>query len=86
MVDARTIDWTGSGPEVDCVTLRGGVTVTRAALHLALDLEIRGVVLRLEDGRLLARPRDLLTADDLAALKEHRDDIKRIVAYEAPPL
>lgn len=71
---------------VDVVTLRGGTPVPLAAIQLALDLEERGITMRLDDGTLVVRPRSLLTEDDIARIREHRDALKTFVAYEAPPL
>lgn len=70
----------------EIVTLRGGVAVPVAALRLALDLEGRGITLRVEEDALIIRPRQLLTEADIALLKQHRNDLKRIAAYEAPEI
>ncbi len=68
------------------VVLKAGVVVSAVALELAIALETRGITLRLEDGFLLARPKQLITSEDLALLREHRADLQRICTYEAPEL
>ena len=65
----------------DVIVLQGGVTVTREAVHLAIDLESRGVRLRIENGGLVASPAALVTADEARQLKTHVRSLKRLVAY-----
>jgi hypothetical protein len=86
MVGHDLIDWSGSGPVEDCVTLTVGgtrCTVARAALHAMIDLELRGVRLRVENQSVVASPKNVITSDEIALLKRHRDDIRRLAAYGA---
>jgi hypothetical protein len=71
---------------VEIITLRQGVCVPLAAILLALNLEERGVTVRLEAGVLLVSPRRLLTPLDLDAIRTHKDALKVLAAYESDPL
>jgi hypothetical protein len=69
----------------DLVVLKGGLSVPVAALRLALALEDKGCVFRVDDdGVLLVGPRDKLSESDRAAIRQWRDDLARIVSYTAP--
>ncbi len=68
------------------VLLHGGVQVYLAAWLFAIDLEARGITLSLDGETLIARPRSLLSRDDVNRLRTYRHDLKRIVAYEVPEL
>ena len=68
------------------ITLRGGLQVPLAAIQLGLELEERGIELRLDGDTLVARPGHLVSNDDLARIRHFRADLKRLVRYEAPPL
>ncbi len=58
--------------------------MTAEALYL--DLFGRGLRLRADDaGRLIVSPGDLLTDDDRAAIRQHKDELLVIVAYAATP-
>jgi hypothetical protein len=61
--------------------LRGGLTVPRAAIQLLWSLEDRGFTLCSEDGRLVVAPRSRLTVDDDRAIRRHRDELLRLIAY-----
>lgn len=50
------------------------------AMHIVNRLAARGLDFKVDDcGRLLVRPRGLLTDDDRADIRNHRDDILAIV-------
>jgi hypothetical protein len=67
---------------MNTVILTGGVSVLAVALRLAWDLEARTVRLALDDaGRLLASPASLLTPADIAAIRQNRAELRRIVRY-----
>jgi hypothetical protein len=67
------------------VFLKGGLTVARAALLLALDLEERGIELRTDADRQFIVPDDpRLTAADRAAIERWRHHLGAIVEYEPP--
>jgi len=53
------------------------------AQQLYCDLRDRGLSLRLESGRLIVRPRDLITDVDDRAIRQHRDELLEIVTWEA---
>lgn len=72
--------------EPEMVTLRGGVTVPVAAIELAIELESRGVTMRVEGDTLIVRPRSGLSEADVARVRAYRAELKRIAAYEAPTL
>jgi len=58
--------------------------MTAEALYL--DLFGRGLRLRADDdGRLIVSPGDLLTDDDRAAIRQHKDELLAIVDYAATP-
>jgi hypothetical protein len=65
----------------DVVVLRNGVAVLLAPWRLALALEARGCLLRLDGTDLLIEPGALLTDGDRAAIRMWREDLKRIVGY-----
>lgn len=64
------------------VVLSGGVSVPAKALQLALELEARNVRLLVDDaGALRAGPCHRLTPGDIQAIRQNREDLKRIVIY-----
>jgi hypothetical protein len=69
----------------ELVILKSGLSVRRPALQLALQLEEQGFSISTRaDGRLEVQPAARLTSDDCRAIRAHRDDLIRIVLYEAP--
>jgi hypothetical protein len=70
----------------ELVVLRGGVAVLLPAWQLALALEQRGFRFRVLGGQLEVQPCRELTGADCRAIREHRDELIRIVQYEAPEL
>jgi hypothetical protein len=66
------------------VTLSGGLTVSCAVLAQLLDIEARGCTFELlADGRICVRPVGRLTPEEIAFLKQHRDEARRILQYQA---
>jgi TubC N-terminal docking domain len=65
---------------------RLALSIPTPAVLLALDLERRGIVLRMDGDQLIARPKESLTPDDIAALQQWRADVIRVLRYEPPPL
>jgi hypothetical protein len=66
------------------VVLRGGVTASIEALNIGWRLEARGFQLTAEDDRLYVHPYYRLTDDDLHDIRQHRDELLRLVQYAAP--
>ena len=64
-----------------CVTLRGGVSILADVWLHALDLESRGIVLSVRDGKLWAEPGDRLTADDRQRIRATVAELVRLVRY-----
>ena len=73
-------------PETATVMLRGGVEVPLGAVRLALDLEARGIALRIDGDALIVRPRSALSDDEVVLIRRHQAALKRIAMYEAPTL
>jgi hypothetical protein len=66
------------------VTFRGGFVADWAIVQRLLELENRGARFELvEGGRFRVLPASLLTADDVAFLRERRHDARRILEYQA---
>ena len=66
------------------VTFRGGFVAGWAVVQRLLDIEARGGSFRLEDrGRFRVLPPDLLTVDDVAFLRLHRDEARQVIEYVA---
>lgn len=64
------------------VALKGGLTVPEAAVRFALDLETRGITLRLDGNELVVRTNDDgISVEDEARIRAHVIDLKRLVAY-----
>lgn len=68
----------------EVVTLKAGLTVPASALRLAIDLEARGITLRLDRDELVIRPASRVTADETALLRQHVAAIKVILRHSAP--
>ena len=66
------------------VLLPGGGDVDADAYCLALDLESRGINIRLEipDGAISLGPRSKVTNADYVAARRHRADLARIIERE----
>jgi hypothetical protein len=67
----------------DLVVLKGGVVVPVAAVTLLLDLERRGLSIRVDqsDGAIIYHPGRLLTDADKAAVAEYRESLRALVRY-----
>lgn len=66
----------------DFTLLRSGFAMRTSVLMLALDLERRCVTLAVTaDGKLTAAPREKLTAEDIAAIREHKRALLGLLAY-----
>jgi hypothetical protein len=66
----------------ELVTLKGGIVVDWSIVQRLLDLEARGAAFTLEDGgRFRVVPPAMLTGDDVAFLRLHRDAIRQVLAY-----
>jgi hypothetical protein len=67
---------------VNCVILRGGVSVLAGALQLAWALEAKGAMFLIDEyGRLRVGPPDILTPADIAAIRENKYELARITKY-----
>src|SRR5215472_2831996 len=66
------------------VALRGGLAVDWRIVARVLELEDRGIVfVLLETRKFRVRPSDLLTDDDRVFLRTHRDEIQRLLEFDA---
>lgn len=64
----------------ETVLLKGGLTVSVHALRLLWAFEDRGcTVLEDADGSLFIGPRHQLTAEDVADIRRHRDELLSLV-------
>jgi hypothetical protein len=65
----------------DLITLRGGVVVPVSAITLLLDLERRGLDVRVDDtdGAVVVHPGRLLSDGDKRAITESRDHLRALV-------
>lgn len=66
------------------IELREGPTLPDAAVLLALDLEREGHDLQASDGKLIVTKGSTLTPAQWAAVKQHRVDILKLLAYVPP--
>jgi hypothetical protein len=67
---------------MNCVILRGGVSVLAGALQLAWALEAKGATFLIDEhGRLRVGPPELLSHEDLAAVFENRFELARLTKY-----
>lgn len=74
-------------PVTEFVYLRGGLTVPRLALELAIDLERRGFRQSIDAaGDYQIEPRNGLSDGDRARIARWRLHLNAIIAYEAPVL
>jgi hypothetical protein len=80
------LDVLSTAPEtLNFIPLKGGLVVPEPALHLALDLEIRGIPLRTDTDHQFIVPSDpRLTEADLAAIARWRHHLGALVEYRAP--
>lgn len=66
------------------VTFRGGFVADWAVVSCLLDLEARGARFELKaDGGFRVLPSSVLTPDDTAFLRAHRDEARRVLEYQA---
>ena len=66
------------------VTFRGGFVADRAIVRRLWDLQARGCSFQLEGGgQFRVVPPDRLTADDVAFLRQRRDEARQVIAYVA---
>jgi hypothetical protein len=66
------------------ITFRGGVTANRLVWTKLLDIEARGCTFELlGDGRICVRPPGRLKPDEIIFLRQHRDEARRVIAYQA---
>lgn len=66
---------------IDLVEFKSGPYVLREAIHLAIDLELRGIQLTAEEGRLSASPRNLVTEADAALIRPLKAHLLSVVDY-----
>jgi hypothetical protein len=62
------------------VTMASGLTLPVAAVRLALDLENRGLELRLDGDGLAVGPRARLTDEDRCAIRHYKFHLMAIIA------
>jgi len=66
------------------VTFKGGFVAEWSIVHRLLDLEARGARFELvKGGRFRVIPPHLLSSDDVAFLREHRDQARLVIEYQA---
>lgn len=66
----------------ELTTLRGGFTVPLDAVRLLLELEDRGLRIRLDaDGAVLIGPQRHLTDADREAIRRYRDELRALIRY-----
>jgi hypothetical protein len=71
-----------TGSEV--ITLRDGTVVSLAVLKCLWAIEARGGRLnRTDDGGFQVMPQGIVTPNDRVFLREHRDEARRLVRYQA---
>jgi len=65
-----------------CVVLKGGVSVLAESLKLAWTLEAKGAIFALDpDGALRVGPPDILSPDDIAAIRANKYELARLTKY-----
>jgi hypothetical protein len=70
--------------EARLVTFRGGLVASWPVVARLLDLEARGArFVLLAGGRFRVEPAAVLTVDDTAFLRQHRDEARRVLDYQA---
>ena len=65
----------------ELITLRGGVVASIEALRVLWSLEDRGFQLEPAGGGLKVQPVTALTSADVAAIRQHRDELLMLVRY-----
>lgn len=66
------------------VTFQGGFVANLAVVQRLIDLEARGArYVLLAGGRFRVVPASVLTPDDTAFLRQHRDEARRVLEYQA---
>ncbi len=68
----------------DFVVLVGGLTIPREAVHVAIDLELRGMTLQATGQTLTVSPRARLTDEDRAAIRRWKLHLLALLAYDPP--
>lgn len=68
----------------DFVSLLNGPTLPREVIHLAIDLELKGLTLHQDGDKLSVHPRELLTADDIEAIQRWKLHLLALLAYKPP--
>ena len=68
----------------DFVVLVGGLTVPREAVHVAIDLELRGMRLEATGNTLRVSPGSRLTDGDRAAIRRWKLHLLALLAYDPP--
>lgn len=68
----------------DVVVLVGGLTIPREAVHVAIDLELRGMTLQAAGQALTVSPSARLTDEDRAAIRRWKLDLLALLAYDPP--
>lgn len=67
---------------MNCVVFDGRISFTVDALQLLWSLEAKGVQVLVDGGgELKAGPAERLTPADIAAIRESRHELRRIVAF-----
>lgn len=66
----------------EMVPLPGGVTLPARAIRFAVDLAFRGVTMRLRGDDLVVSPKHLVTAADIATIRELREALVAVVRYD----
>jgi hypothetical protein len=67
--------------EPGLITLKGGLVTSIEVLRLLWALEDRGFHLQPEGDRLRVQPSQALSPEDVAAIREHRDELLALVRY-----
>lgn len=71
-----------AGSESAFVTFKGGFVAAWPVVERLLDLEARGCTFQLEDdGHFRVTPPTVLTPDDVAFLRERRDEARQVLAH-----
>ena len=65
------------------VVFRGGFSADWEVVRRLLDLEARGATFRRETSGFRVVPADVLTQDDVAFLRAHREEARRVLDYQA---
>jgi hypothetical protein len=68
-------------PATELVTLKDGLSVSRAALLTLWALEERAFTITEDGGVLRVKPSSNLTSADDAAIRQHRDELVALVRY-----